>query len=95
MVDVTEANAALDEIGSTMRDALLNWPARLSGLIAAEISVDEQLFAKLKHLKRSASREWSRRPNEISAPSSISLVQPNAPTTASTQAMLPSQHGML
>jgi hypothetical protein len=23
-----------------MRDALLNWPARVSGLIAAEISVD-------------------------------------------------------
>jgi len=40
LVDVTEANAALDEIGSTMRDALLNWPARVSGLIAAEISVD-------------------------------------------------------
>ncbi len=40
LVDVTEANAALDEIGSTMRDALLNWPARVSGLIAAEISVE-------------------------------------------------------
>ena len=35
LVDVTEANAALDEIGSTMRDALLNWPARVAGLIAA------------------------------------------------------------
>jgi len=32
LVDVTEANAALDEIGSTMRDALMNWPARVSGL---------------------------------------------------------------
>lgn len=40
VVDVNEANAALDEIGSTMRDALLNWPARVSGLIAAEISVE-------------------------------------------------------
>jgi hypothetical protein len=29
LLDVTEANAALDEIGSTMRDALLNWPARV------------------------------------------------------------------
>ncbi len=44
LVDVTEANAALDEIGSTMRDALLNWPARVSGLIAAEISVDPHLL---------------------------------------------------
>ncbi len=35
LVDVTEANAALDEIGSTMRHALLNWPARVAGLIAA------------------------------------------------------------
>jgi hypothetical protein len=42
LVDVTEANAALDEIGSTMRDALQNWPARVAGLIAAEISVDPQ-----------------------------------------------------
>ena len=31
-------------IGSTMRDALLNWPARVSGLIAAEISVDPHLL---------------------------------------------------
>ena len=44
LVDVTEANAALDEIGSTMRDALLNWPARVSGLIAAEVSVDPHLL---------------------------------------------------
>jgi len=44
LVDVTEANAALDEIGSTMRDALLNWPARVSGLIAAEIGVDPHLL---------------------------------------------------
>jgi hypothetical protein len=29
LLDVTEANAALDEIGSTMRDALLNWLARV------------------------------------------------------------------
>ncbi len=44
LLDVNEANAALDEIGSTMRDALLNWPARVSGLIAAEISVDPHLL---------------------------------------------------
>ena len=44
LVDVTEANAALDEIGSTVRDALLDWPARVSGLIAAEISVEPNLL---------------------------------------------------
>ena len=44
LIDVTEANTALDEIGSTMRDALLNWPARVAGLIAAEISVDPHLL---------------------------------------------------
>jgi len=44
LLDVNEANAALDEIGSTMRDTLLNWPARVSGLIAAEISVDPHLL---------------------------------------------------
>lgn len=40
LLDVAAANAAIDEIGSTMRDALLNWPARVAGLIAAEISVE-------------------------------------------------------
>ena len=44
LVDVAEANAALDEIGSTMRDALLNWPARISGLIAAGIGIDPYLL---------------------------------------------------
>jgi hypothetical protein len=44
LLDVTEANAALDEIGSTMRDALLNWPARVSGLSAAELGVDPHLL---------------------------------------------------
>ena len=44
LIDVTEANAALDEIGSTMRDALLNWPARVSGLIAVEVGLDPHLL---------------------------------------------------
>ena len=44
LIDVTEANAALDEIGSTMRDALLNWSARVSGLIAAEVGLDPHLL---------------------------------------------------
>ena len=44
LLDVNEANAALDEIGSSMRDAVLNWPARVSGLIAAETGVEPHLL---------------------------------------------------
>ena len=35
LLDVATANATIDEIASTMRDALLNWPARVAGVIAA------------------------------------------------------------
>ena len=31
LLDVATANATIDEIASTMRDALLNWPARVAG----------------------------------------------------------------
>ncbi len=31
LLDIATANATIDEIASTMRDALLNWPARASG----------------------------------------------------------------
>jgi hypothetical protein len=44
LLDVAEANATIDEIAGTMRDALLNWPARISGLIAAELCVDPHLL---------------------------------------------------
>jgi hypothetical protein len=44
LIDVAAANATIDEIAGTMRDALLNWPARVSGLIAAELSVDPHLM---------------------------------------------------
>jgi hypothetical protein len=44
LLDVAEANATIDEIAGTMRDALLNWPARVSGLIAAEIGIDPHLL---------------------------------------------------
>ncbi len=44
LLDVAEANATIDEIAGTMRDALLNWPARVSGLIAAELGVDPHLL---------------------------------------------------
>jgi hypothetical protein len=44
LLDVTEANATIDEIAGTMRDALLNWPARVSGLIAAETGIDPHLL---------------------------------------------------
>jgi hypothetical protein len=43
LLDAASANAAIDEIAGAMRDALLNWPARVSGLIAAEIGCDPHL----------------------------------------------------
>lgn len=44
LLDVAEVNATIDEIAGAMRDALLNWPARVSGLIAAELGVDPHLL---------------------------------------------------
>jgi hypothetical protein len=44
LLDVAEATATIDEIAGAMRDALLNWPARVSGLIAAELGVDPHLL---------------------------------------------------
>lgn len=43
LLDAQSANAAIDEIAGAMRDALLNWPARVSGLIAAELGADPHL----------------------------------------------------
>ena len=42
-MDVAAVDARVDEIAGAMRDTLLNWPARVSGLIAAEIGVDPHL----------------------------------------------------
>jgi hypothetical protein len=44
LLDVVEANATIDEIAGAMRDALLNWPARVSGLIAAELGIDPHVL---------------------------------------------------
>jgi hypothetical protein len=44
LLDVAVANTAIDEIAGAMRDALLNWPARVAGLIAAELNVDPHLL---------------------------------------------------
>ena len=44
LLDVAAADAAIDEVAGAMRDALLNWPARVSGLIAAELGVDPHLL---------------------------------------------------
>lgn len=43
LLDAASANAAIGEIAGAMRDALLNWPARVSGLIAAELGCDPHL----------------------------------------------------
>jgi hypothetical protein len=44
LLDVATADATIDEIAGAMRDALLNWPARVSGLIAAELGTDPHLL---------------------------------------------------
>ena len=44
LLGAVEANATIDEVAGIMRDALLNWPARVFGLIAAELSVDPHLL---------------------------------------------------
>jgi hypothetical protein len=44
LLDVAVANAAIDEIAGAMRDALLNWSTRVSGVIAAELGIDPHLL---------------------------------------------------
>ncbi len=43
LMDVVTADHRIDEFAAGMRDAVLNWPARVSGLIAAEIGRDPHL----------------------------------------------------
>jgi len=43
LMDIATANQRIDEAAAGMRDAVLNWPARVSGLIAAEIGRDPHL----------------------------------------------------
>ena len=43
LIDVVTADHRIDEFAAGMRDAVLNWPARVSGLIAAEIGRDPHL----------------------------------------------------
>ncbi len=43
LMDVAVVDARVDEVAGAMRDTLLNWPARVSGLIAADLGVDPHL----------------------------------------------------
>jgi len=43
LMDIATANQRIDEAAAGMRDAVLNWPARVAGLIAAEIGRDPHL----------------------------------------------------
>ena len=43
LMDVTAANYRIDECAAGMRDAVLNWPARVSGQIAAQVGTDPHL----------------------------------------------------
>ena len=43
LMDVAAANHRIDEVAAGMRDAVLNWPARVSGQIAVAIGCDPHL----------------------------------------------------
>jgi hypothetical protein len=43
LMDVATANHRIDELAAGKRDAVLNWPARVAGQIAAEIGRDPHL----------------------------------------------------
>ena len=43
LMDLAAANHRVDEVAAGMRDAVLNWPARVAGQIAAEIGRDPHL----------------------------------------------------
>jgi len=43
LLDAAAANTAIDEIAGAMRNALLNWRLRVSGMIAAELGADPHL----------------------------------------------------
>jgi len=45
LLDVATANATIDEIASTMRDALLNWPARVAAGCPTSIGLQETCHA--------------------------------------------------
>ena len=47
LMDVNAADTRIDDIAGAMRDAVLNWPARVSGQIAAQIGRDPHLVQTL------------------------------------------------
>ena len=47
LIDMATAGSRIDEIASTMRDAVLNWPARVAGQIAAEVGAEPHLVQTL------------------------------------------------
>ncbi len=47
LIDIAAADTRIDEIAGAMRDAVLNWPARVSGQIAAQIGGEPHLIQTL------------------------------------------------
>jgi hypothetical protein len=47
LMDISAADHRLDAIAGAMRDAVLNWPARVAGTIAAEVRADPHLVQTL------------------------------------------------
>lgn len=61
LVDAEKVKTAVTARASEEREALLNWPARVSGEMAAELNVDERtLYAALEKQIRVFLRERSR-----------------------------------
>ncbi|MCZ8146471.1 MAG: hypothetical protein O9325_01290 [Roseomonas sp.] len=54
LMDITAANHRVDEVAAGMRDAVLNWPARVSGQIAAQIGRDPHLVQTILQEQMSA-----------------------------------------
>ena len=47
LMDIAAADARIDEFAGAMRDAVLNWPARVSGQIAAQVGAEPHLVQTL------------------------------------------------
>ncbi len=80
LMDVASANHRIDEFAAGMRDAVLNWPARVSGLIAAEIGRDPHLVqAILQEQMNALLLEVAQRLDPPSAETPAAMMGPPPP----------------
>ena len=80
LMDVESANKRIDEVAAGMRDAVLNWPARVSGKIAAEIGRDPHLVQTILQEQMNALLlEVARRLDPPSAETPAAMMGPQRP----------------